>query len=448
MAPKFGNFLFHAKNKGNSAASPQSHGSQQRGDPFEMLATQAIKISPEEVQQPDLNLRWDLVLEKHVLIPLGEIDGLKAGRATIRAVAMAARAPQLFETPPAEELEISLVLSRVIEQVGNLFPTVQQAVEDAKSYDTPISQAMREDEAKLAASKREDSASRYGSPRPQIGGLLRAEPENNEPPEFTPEDRPEIPLEFLREKSLGIPEARSPIKDMSTADPEGPKTFVSEGALFADAYFSPEPAEPTAAGEEPTAATTTEIPAEDKAPTPEPVSSAAPAAERLSLPQSARAPNGPEPPASDTAQPPGKPRPEPVSQATRIRTAQDKLQQIFLTEDYLDARTVAEHILKLPKVRDAVVLAGNSVFAGDASGRLNRRELATQAPALFAQIEHFLRQIEQDEPLHSVTFHLSPSVTAVKEGRVHIVILHTGRNLVPGLRDRLVEAANALNEMY
>ena len=445
MAPKFGNFLFHAKNKGNSPAYPQSDGSQQRGDPFEMLATQAVKISPDEVQQPDLNLRWDLVPEKHVLIPLGEIDGLKAGRATIRAAAMAVRAPQLFETPPAEELEISLVLSRVIEQVGTLFPTVQQALEDAKSFDTPISQAMREDEAKLAARKREDPASRYGSPKPQIGELFRPELENNEPPEFTPADRPEIPLEFLREKSLGVPEARSPIKDMSNADPEGPKTFVSEAAHFTDTDFSPESAEPTAPGEEP--GTVTEIPAQDQAPapveTPEPAGSAPSAAARLAAPQSARAPNGPEPP----AQPPGKPPPEPVSQATRIRAAQDKLQQIFLTEDYLDARTVAEQILKLPKVRDAVVLVGNSVFAGDSSSRLNRRELATQAPALFAQIENFLRQIEQDEPLHSVTFHMSPSLTVVKEGRVHILILHAGRNLVPGLLDRLVEAANAINEI-
>jgi hypothetical protein len=460
MPPKFGTFLFQSKNK--RSPHPASAPGAGRSDPFEPLNAKLVSISPAEIEQSDLHLFWDLVPDKQVLVPIAVVTGLKEGRAGLRAADLATLAPQLFETVPPEDLQIPLVLSRVIAQVETLLRPVEQAFEIERPFDTPFSQAMREDEAKFAAKQRATPRGNIVR-KPHFGQLFKADPAESPPPELTPEDRPDIPLEFLREKAVQQPpNSRSPIKDISSdADGlEDPKSFVSEAAIFTE----PEPLAQSAPEEPPSPDSTCQIPtahppAGPRLPNPssptedrskpdqaQPVKSPAATQSILEIeqPQSQQLPAVSE---TAKAERPVPPAPIPVPQAAQVRIAQDRLQELFLTDEYLDGRTVAEHILGLPKVKGVLILLGNDTVLGQNFDERLSAGVAIQVPSLFEQISRFSGQLAS-ETLNSVTLHTTVPISIIKSGRVHILVVHTGRNLVPGLRERLVETAKALDDMY
>jgi hypothetical protein len=441
MPPKFGTFLFQSKKK-QSPSSPLTS-NDQRKDPFEAIKTQPVRISPAEIGQTDLHLLWELLSEKEVLIPLGEISGLKEGRASLLATELAARAPQLFEAFPAESLRIPLVLSRVIAQVEALLQPVEQALDVERSFDTPFSQATREDDAKFAARQREKTRVNLDS-KPKIGTLFPIDPSEYPPPELTPENRPEIPLEFLREQTTQPPKARSPIKDVEADGVNGPPSFVSQAAIFTDVV--PEPITILPLQEEQPAAS--DPPASAKS-DPSSPSLSTKTGSQSGETQAGHLSPEPVPKGPDKTEPPIAPTPffDPLPEASRNRIAQERLQELFLTDEYMDGRTVAEHIGRLPKVKGVVILLGpDRVIGGNLDEHFNA-EAVTQIPSLFELLVRFTGQLA-GETLESVTLHSSLPFSISKAGRVHILVAHTGRNMVPGLRERLVVTAKILNDLY
>jgi hypothetical protein len=124
------------------------------------------------------------------------------------------------------------------------------------------------------------------------------------------------------------------------------------------------------------------------------------------------------------------------------------LQELYLSEEQLDGSKVAELILNLPRVAGVVImLLDGAVLGGRLSGGLSEA-LLSQSPDFVKHLLHFTRGIEGG-PLKFVTLSgHACQISLTIGGDVLIFTGHEGKNLPPGLRERLVATAQALNMIY
>ncbi|MBV8224792.1 MAG: hypothetical protein JO232_06355 [Verrucomicrobia bacterium] len=124
-----------------------------------------------------------------------------------------------------------------------------------------------------------------------------------------------------------------------------------------------------------------------------------------------------------------------------------RLQQIFMTEDLLDARQVAKLIAALPRVTGALIMLADGTLLGGALPAGYHSESALLAPAVMRTVQRFSRQLKSCES-SAFTIFGDPLVSVFAEGNFCILVTHEGRGLLPGMRGLLGETAKALSALY
>jgi hypothetical protein len=130
------------------------------------------------------------------------------------------------------------------------------------------------------------------------------------------------------------------------------------------------------------------------------------------------------------------------------REGHESLQELFLTDEQLDACKVAGLILQLPRVTGVVImLCDGALLGGGLSGGLTQA-LLNLTPGFALDLARFTETMHGG-PTKFVTFAGDACLISLTIcADILILASHAKKNLPPGLRERLMATAHALNKIY
>jgi len=129
------------------------------------------------------------------------------------------------------------------------------------------------------------------------------------------------------------------------------------------------------------------------------------------------------------------------------RIGLERLQELFITEDLLDACQVAKLLAALPKVKGALIMLGDGTLVGGDLPEGYHLDSALMAPVIMRTVQEFSRRLKSSES-SAFTIFGDPPVSVFAEGNVCILIAHERRGLLPGMLERIGETARALDALY
>jgi hypothetical protein len=137
-----------------------------------------------------------------------------------------------------------------------------------------------------------------------------------------------------------------------------------------------------------------------------------------------------------------------VQSRTARREGYERLQELYLTDEPLDGAKVADWVFQLPRVTGAVImLSDGAVLGGELGGGIGEK-LVSLAPNFVKHASGFT-EILADGPTRFITFFgHALQISLVICGDVLMLVGHEGKNLPPGLRERLIATAQALDILY
>jgi len=144
---------------------------------------------------------------------------------------------------------------------------------------------------------------------------------------------------------------------------------------------------------------------------------------------------------------PSRPGQELMAKGDREWDGQERLREIFMTEEYLSVDKVARRIAGLPKICSALVMSADGAVLGGTLPDGYRLETAILAPALMKKVQEFGCGLRSSETTAFTVLGEKP-MSLFAEGNIHILICHKGRGLVPGMRNRIREIATALDTIF
>jgi len=324
-----------------------------------------------------------------------KILGILEGRTRIKATVLQDLYPGLFEKAPNPGTEFNIPLQAVVMQLQDLFTSLSLDGAVLEDFATPFGELAREDEARLKDLHDE---------RPEIGKAAA--------PELFMLPQPGLPTGL---KTRG-----------ESAERERP-TLASARELSQE----------NSRDEGKTGTGETRRDHESKTPRVERLPSSAEELVSASDSQS-RLPAG-----------------SAISSGThRIlnddirREGHELLQELYLTDEPLDGSKVAQLILLLPRVAGVVIMLSDGAALGGGICREIGEALLSLTPAFVKHLMDFSKSI-QGSSVKFVTFSgHSCQLSLTMGGDVVILAGHKGKNLPPGLRERLVATADALNMIY
>jgi len=421
MAPQFGNFFPRKKTQRDPANVPEQSLAQ-GSDPLSFLANQSIRLSRDEIKQSRSDfafdkstgetidvipgtavlLHWDRLDGEMLLLRVALIEGLQEGVPRIAAGRLYGVAPALFDSPPPD-VTIHLRLAAIVSQLANLLPEAPEPPETVdQSFETPFHWQAEAEQARIREQqrppplRRPDAARNLFPPQTDSG--------SNEV-DFEPGDRPQIPLEILREQNLTQATLAQTSPDTQQLPPDQEAALTEPQPSLAPSLSPSSPA---------------------------PISQPAPLPVTLEEKKLSAAPAQMIPKRSS-------------HQRVIRRAAIERLQEIFLLEEELDGPRVTEEILKLPKILGALVMRDQAVL-----GCLLPEGFDPKPAMALNRLIEQLTQFSADfgaERLSSLTISAKEHITLVSQGAILVLVIHHGR-LVPGVREKLVESAEALDALY
>jgi hypothetical protein len=137
------------------------------------------------------------------------------------------------------------------------------------------------------------------------------------------------------------------------------------------------------------------------------------------------------------------------SEKKRIRReGHDSLQGLYLTDEPLDGSKVADLILQLPRVAAAVImLSDGAALGGGLNGGLSEA-LLTLTADFVKRVLDFTACLPGGPAKFSTFAGQTGLISLTTGGNVFILASHEGKNLPPGLSERLMATAQALNMIY
>ena len=416
MAPKFGNYLFRNLKSGSGSSEKASNDPSAAG-----IQDQEILLQPADfTTEIGSVLNWASQEARGIRVKLRQTDGLMDGRITISAKMLRELYPGLVPEQLKEETTFPLSLRSVVLQLQNVMRSQNDGsgLAGAPDFDTPIAQVAREDEGffKLeenAPSSTPSSNRPVTSPSDDFGSSLPLIREKEQVPDNAPSVPPvQVVAPFPSEKALPqkkVVEARS--------DPGVPGVPGVPG----DVGVKNDPGDAGVSKRDPFA----DLP-KPKLPTPKPpaMASSSPVEETPSLPESEKRP----------------PKPQ-------RRRGLELLQELFLTDDFLDAGQVAQLLRAFPKVRAALIMLEDGTVLGGDLPENYRASAALPAPALMRAVREFGTAISSAE-VSAFTLLADSPISIFLEGRICLLVVHEGRGLLPGMRERFSQITKALDALY
>jgi hypothetical protein len=406
MAPKFGNYLFRNL---KSAGAPEKASTDPTGTmPVE---DQEIVLRPVDfTTEIGGALNWASRESREIRVKLGQTDGLMEGRITISAKMLRHLYPGLVPEQLKEESTFPLSLRSVVLQLQNVVraPNDVATLSGAPDFDTPIAQVAREDEgffqleghAPISASDRqaESPTDDFSSVLP----LIREKDQVRENPPPVPPIQVVAPLtaqgaQIAKNSPSGDPGDVNITKDLD--NPAVAKTVKKDPFADLPKPKLPAPKPPVIA---------TPLPVEEA---PKPV------------------------------------EPKPRSPKPQRRRGLELLQELFLTDDFLDAAQVAHFLCTFPKVRAALIMLDDGTVLGGGLPENYQADAALPAPKLMRAVREFGTALSSVE-VSACTLLADSPISIFLEGRVCILVVHEGRGLLPGMRDRFTQITKALDALY
>jgi hypothetical protein len=129
------------------------------------------------------------------------------------------------------------------------------------------------------------------------------------------------------------------------------------------------------------------------------------------------------------------------------RIGMERLREIFMTEDQLDAHQVAMLLAAFPKVNNAMIMLGDGTVLGGNLPEGYHLEAARLAPVIMRSVREFDRRLRPNET-SAFTLLGDRPVSLFAEGNICILISHEGRGLLPGVRERIGEVAKAMDALW
>ena len=407
MAPKFGNYLF--RNLKSGSGSPEKASNDPAG---------AVSVEDQEIvlQPADFTaeiggaLNWSSQASREIRVKLRQTDGLMDGRVTISAKMLRDLYPGLVPEQLKEETAFPLSLRAVVLQLQNVMrsPNDSSALAGVPDFDTPIAQVAREDEGFFKLE--ENASSSTSGPNPPATSA-------------TGDFGPMLPLIREKEQVRDNPPAAPPIQVVApfpaqestspknAADSPPPKNVVEPLAVPLGAGVKRDPF--------------ADLP-KPKLPAPNPpiAGGLAPVEEVPRLPEADKRP----------------PKPQ-------RRRGLELLQELFLTDDFLDAGQVAQLLRGFPKVRAALIMLDDGTVLGGDLPENYRASAALPAPALMRAVREFGTAVSSAE-VSAFTLLADLPISIFLEGRICMMVVHEGRGLLPGMRERFSQITNALDALY
>jgi hypothetical protein len=435
MAPKFGNYLFRNLKSGSGSSEKASD------DP-----AGAVSVEDQEIvlQPADFTteiggaLNWASQESREIRVKLRQTDGLMDGRITISAKMLHELYPGLVPEQLKEETTFPLSLRAVVLQLQNVMrsPNDASALAGAPDFDTPIAQVAREDEGFFKLEENAPSStSGQNPPATSPAGdfasvlpLIREKEQVRDNPPSLP------PVQVVA--PFPTQESRSP---KNATDSPSPKNVVEPLAAPGLPDVASRPAqrslqEPERGGEvgslddraksgvnkDPF----TDLP-KPKSPAPKPPDAVSPR------------------PVEET---PKLPEPEKRPPKPQRRRGLELLQELFLTDDFLDAGQVAQLLCGFPKVRAALIMLDDGTVLGGDLPANYRAGAALPAPALMRAVREFGTAISSAE-VSAFTLLADLPISIFLEGRICMLVVHEGRGLLPGMRERFCQITKALDAL-
>ena len=416
MPPKFGNYLFRNL-KGDAAASLEI---KTPSEALGALEEQEIVLRKEDIEPDDPDssgLDWSKVEGGQIALRLKNTNGLMNGRVTVEASTLQRICPSLFSTPPADGQVLKISLKSVVLQIqAHLNKTGRQSAKPVgPDFDTPIAQVAREDEGFF---KLEKSAQAACEPlkantedKPEVQGPL-----------LTPADRPVFPL--IREK----PRPEEHLSRPAPLEIDLPPPMIENPAKFDPFADLPKVGAQRSADIADTAGNA--------------------GSERRSSSQGRRDERSKQQLETNSAHADTTIRRHAETSVTPLRRiGLERLQEIFLTDDLLDASEVAKLLGRFPKVKGALIMLNDGkLLGGELPAGYNAQE-ALGAPALLRATQELNHRVRASEA-SAITIFAEQPLSIFAEGNVCVVLAHEGRGLLPGMRERVSEIASALSALY
>jgi hypothetical protein len=412
MSPKFGSYLFRNLKGQMPDRNP---GGDSLGS-FGVFEEQPILLRQEDIRADDPRapqLDWSGIENHQIAVQLKETQGLMDGCVTIKASTLQRICPALLPHPFEDDYLFPVSLKTVVlqlqAQLQRKFADIPKAV--GANFDTPIAQVAREDEGFFKLEK--------VAQQPPVAAVKpQAKPASAEP-FLTPADRPTFPP--IREKPRASKvESEPPALEITLQQPVPQNTGVApKGPSKAGPFDELPKVGPEAVPNKKSEVTTDQMANQEKDQLDAEIPIAAQPLDRT----------------------------DPAEQKLPRKSGLERLQEIFMTEDLLDARQVAALIARFPKVRGALILLSDGTLMGGELPKEFRADATLLAPAVMRTILEFGRRLKLQDP-SAVTVYLDQPVSLCAARDVHILIAHEGRGLLPGMRERICEIAKALDVLY
>jgi hypothetical protein len=366
-----------------------------------------------------------------IKIKADKILGILEGRTRIKASVLQDIYPGLFEKAPNHGTEFNIPLQAVVAQLADIFRDQSSEESILEDFDTPFGQLAREDEErfKVKAEFRSDTgtipaSNDCGPPRATSEKVLPVQEQNGGQQELT---RNVLTPDLNEDESSGH---RINASDESRSRDE--EITARESRAMAATF----PNENGRVGESP-----------DRAPIRRERELHSNCAERAQSTGEGLFPGfdgvvvASE--ASSISSDPRKIRSEPIH-----RRGHDCLQELYLTDELLDGSKVADLILQLPRVVGVVILLSDGAALGGGLGGGLNEALLSEALNLVQHLLSFTENMEGGPAKFVLLSNEGCRLSLTLDRDILILVGHTGKNIPPGLRERLVATAHALNMIY
>jgi hypothetical protein len=398
MPPKFGNYLF--RNLKGQTGEPAGANDSTSLEESAELADQTIVLRPEDFVDSGggATLNWSSLTSPEIRIQFRDTQGLMEGRVVVTAGVLRRTYPKLVPPAAKDEVLFPLSLKTVVLQLQNCLRSENAEAPNAPStdFDTPIAQVAREDEGffRLERAAQNDPSRTEPSNPPQFSGETNSFPLIREKPQSAPPNPPAIQVTWPPSPPTVLPQLETrpdPFKDLPKVGSHRPDGAPEFGQRHPEG--PPEPA-----------------------------------------PHSSTVAVGPE-------------LTSPTSDKPLRRLGLERLQEIFLTDDFLDARQVAKLLRTFPKVKGALILLEDGTVMGGDLPEGFHLGAAFSAPGLLRASREFVRMLNGSS-VAAVTLLADIPISVFLEHKVCILVAHEGRGLLPGMRERISDIAKALDAMY